>query len=86
MMSLIKCRKCGSEPKLIGDREIMPGDTLVAIYCPADDCYNDTHWQFSWHAATKIWNANPVPVDIRGGQGDSADDDNVLEFKRSHDE
>lgn len=76
---MINCRKCGGEAKKHTDTEI----DAVAINCSNKDCYNDTHWQNSWHEATKIWNDNPCPVDIRGGQGNVKDDDNIRELNKN---
>jgi len=76
---MIECKKCGSKAERVSDPELIPGELSVAIRCSNwEECYNDTHWQSSWHAATKIWNANPVDCNIRGGQGNPKDDDNIF--------
>lgn len=75
-MSLPNCRLCGSEPESVTEVVVPPVESM-AIHCSNIECYNDTHWQNSWHKATEIWNKNPCPTDIRGGQGSKADDNNV---------
>ena len=78
-MGLPNCRLCGSKPKYVSEI-IVPPDLSMAIHCSNADCYNDTHWQNSWHQATEIWHENPCPVDIRGGQGIEGDDRNILQL------
>ena len=74
---MISCRKCGGSPVKVIE-SISPGAKSIAIHCSNPDCYNDTHWQSSHHEAHKIWSKNPCASDIRGGQGKSSDDDNIV--------
>lgn len=67
------CRKCDATPRIARDDTIVPGSVSWAIHCSNADCYNDTHWQNSFKAASEIWLRNPCHYE-RGGQGDAADD------------
>jgi len=66
------CRRCEKQPKIVSE-EIVPDEISHAIYCP-HGCYNDTHWQSSMMKALELWERNPCPADILGGQGDPTDD------------
>ena len=68
------CRRCGGQPHIVADLEIVPGETSWAIHCSNPNCYNDTHWQNSLTAAAQIWHKNPCSHE-RGGQGCAADDE-----------
>jgi hypothetical protein len=72
MSNLFECRICGNIPEMAFMEEAEMESH--AIYCKTETCYNDTHWQNSMTKAEEIWEANPVPHDVRGGQGDASDD------------
>ena len=73
LLPLPRCRKCGAAPKIARDYTIVVERVCWAVHCTNENCYNDTHWQFSSIAAEAIWRRNPCHG-VRGGQGDPLDD------------